>query len=141
MLKEKQKKVILEFMLGNDVFCCLPTGYGKSLCYALLPLLYDSIRCAAPSIVVCISPLIALMIDQKEKFTKMGISTEFISQTYLDLDGPGINAIKEGAVQLLFISPESLLNNRQWRSLLLSEVYNKNLVCVAIDEAHCVPKW
>ena len=29
-LKEKQKEVISAFISGNDVFCCLPSGYGKS---------------------------------------------------------------------------------------------------------------
>ena len=30
-LKEKQKEVISAFISGNDVFCCLPSRYGKSL--------------------------------------------------------------------------------------------------------------
>ena len=56
VLKEKQRETIA---LGNDVFCCLPTGYGKSLCYALLPKLYDKLRAtSSSSIVICISPIV-----------------------------------------------------------------------------------
>ena len=40
-LKSLQLKVIMSFFAGRDVFAILPTGYGKSLCYALLPLLFD----------------------------------------------------------------------------------------------------
>lgn len=40
-LKEKQSEAIVQFMSGRDVFVSLPTGYGKSLIYALLPPAYD----------------------------------------------------------------------------------------------------
>ena len=43
-LKDKQIKAISRFCSGNDVFVSLPTGYGKSLIYALLPLIFDKIR-------------------------------------------------------------------------------------------------
>ena len=33
-LKPEQLKVITEFVNGRDVFAVLPTGYGKTLCYA-----------------------------------------------------------------------------------------------------------
>ena len=32
-----QAKVLNAFVGGRDVFVALPTGYGKSLCFALLP--------------------------------------------------------------------------------------------------------
>jgi len=43
-LKDKQKETILAFLRGRDTFVSLPTGYGKSLIYALLPLVFDKIR-------------------------------------------------------------------------------------------------
>jgi superfamily II DNA helicase RecQ len=44
VLKEKQLEAILEFLSGKDVFVCLPTGYGKSLIYGILPLVYDELK-------------------------------------------------------------------------------------------------
>ena len=40
-LKQEQKDAIKEFVKGHDVFVCLPTGFGKSLCYIILPMLYS----------------------------------------------------------------------------------------------------
>ena len=69
------------------------------------------------------------MMDQK-KYIEIGISAEFISESYCDIEK--ILGIKEGTSQLIFMSPESLLNNRQWRGVLLSRVLTDNLVCIAI---------
>ena len=50
---------------GEDVFGVLPTGYGKSLCYACLPWVFDNLySIEKPSIVIVVSPLTAIMIDQ-----------------------------------------------------------------------------
>ena len=40
-LKEEQKRSVQAVYEGNDVFVWLPTGYGKSLCYQVLPLVFD----------------------------------------------------------------------------------------------------
>ena len=42
-MKPEQLQVVLKFVKGRDVFAVLPTGFGKSLCYACLPLAFDSI--------------------------------------------------------------------------------------------------
>lgn len=43
-LKEKQLEAILKFLSGKDVFVSLPTGYGKSLIYEILPLVFDILK-------------------------------------------------------------------------------------------------
>lgn len=43
-LKTEQIETISAVLEGKDVFAQLPTGYGKSLIYTLLPLLMDEIH-------------------------------------------------------------------------------------------------
>ena len=52
------------FVLGNDVFAVLPTGYGKSLCYACLPGVFNQILGVTTSIVIVITPLTSIIKDQ-----------------------------------------------------------------------------
>lgn len=40
-LKTEQRKAVLQLYEGRDVFVLLPTGYGKSICYQVLPFLFD----------------------------------------------------------------------------------------------------
>ena len=42
-LLPQQERVVRAFVQGRDVFVSLPTGSGKSLCYCLLPLLFDEL--------------------------------------------------------------------------------------------------
>ena len=37
-LKPEQQDVVETFVKGHDVFAVLPTGFGKSLCFACLPI-------------------------------------------------------------------------------------------------------
>ena len=41
VLKPKQEEAFIHLYAGRDVFAWFPTGYGKSLCYQLLPFMFD----------------------------------------------------------------------------------------------------
>ena len=153
-VKPDQLRAVRSFLEGNDVFVCLPTGAGKSLCYAILPSVHDSFRrggygqpsdsdAAEPaitkvsSVVLIVSPLIALMKDQVECFTRKGLKAVYIDSS----DEEAKIAAMSGEFQLVYISPETLINDRQWRRILESDYLRCNLVALVIDEAHCVRKW
>lgn len=63
-LKPQQLEAMMAFISGKDVFVVLPTGFGKSLIYASLPLAFDVLRASNDSVVVVITPLTAIMKDQ-----------------------------------------------------------------------------
>ena len=42
-LREHQLLAVSNLVIGNDVFGVLPTGYGNSLCYAMLLLVFDEL--------------------------------------------------------------------------------------------------
>ena len=44
VLKPKQEEALKAFVSGKDTFVVLPTGYGKSVIYAILPNVYDKLR-------------------------------------------------------------------------------------------------
>ena len=121
-------------------FVSLPTGYGKSLCFAILPLVYDWLRqCEGSSIVVIMTPLQSLMVDQHDRFSRVGLRVEFVGSCQDDQDA--LIRVREGQAQLVYISSEQLLGNLLWREMLCSEVCQRNLVAFVIDEAHTVSKW
>lgn len=72
-MKPAQVEVVLNFVRGRDVFAILPTGFGKSLCYACLPAAFDAInkKERGHSIAVVVTPLLAIMKDQviKDRLT------------------------------------------------------------------------
>ena len=89
----------------------LPTGYGKSLCYGCLPGAFDRLRRSkAKSIVVVISPLVALMKDQVNNFASTGLSAGYVSE---DSSHEMKLGVLPGAYQLVFFSLEAVLNQKK----------------------------
>ena len=142
-LKVEQKRVLKSFVEGRDVFVSLPTGYGKSLCYALLPAIFNmktGLTELKTSICLIVSPLIALMKDQSVLFAQKGIPAAFVSDKETT-DKETRRRIRRGEYQLVFISPEALFLTAEWRGMLSSDLYRRYLVGFIVDEAHCVKKW
>ena len=43
-LRREQELAVKQFARGHDVFTSLPTGSGKSVCYGILPIVFDLLR-------------------------------------------------------------------------------------------------
>jgi len=56
------------------------------------------------SIVICISPLTAIMVDQREKLKAKGVNVEFVGEAQTDYSVK--DKVIQGKVELVFISPE-----------------------------------
>ena len=76
ILKVKQVICLESLYLKKDLVAVLPTGYGKSLVFQVLPYLLkerdaakssSNAQVVGPSVVVVVSPLNALMYDQISK--------------------------------------------------------------------------
>ena len=139
-LKDKQKEAIESFASGKDVFVALPTGYGKSLCYQVLPILFDALRGhpTPTSIIVVVTPLTSIVKDQVSKLEDKQLPAVHVTSA---VGESAEDAILEGKYTVVYFSPEQLLRRSKWREMLQSEVYQKNLVAFVVDEAHCVKQW
>ena len=54
---------------------------------------------------------------------------------------PLLSSVEQLNYNLVFISPESTLNNERWRSMLTNTVYSSCLMGIAVDEVHCITEW
>ena len=99
---------------GQGVFVVLPTGYGKSLCYACIPTTFDTL-CGVNKhsivVVVVVTPLIALMKDQVAIFTSEGVSATYVGCE--TVTSKMEQAIMQGSYQLILISLESSLGSME----------------------------
>ena len=107
--KKRQVEAIMSILNGNDTFVSLPIGYGKSVIYVALPFVKDRMCSRNGSSVVCVSPLTSLMMDQRAKFSPMDISTEFVGE--MQRDEAAIQRVLRGEVQLVYISPENIIQS------------------------------
>ncbi|XP_019627731.1 PREDICTED: uncharacterized protein LOC109472402 [Branchiostoma belcheri] len=127
-LKAEQKGALKAILNGEDVLALLPTGFGKSLIYQVLPRV-----CKKLPIVIVVSPLVALMEDQIKEASKFGVSAAQL--------GKSDEEILSGKAELVFGSPESWLLNEKWRGMLASSRYRRNIVAIVVDEVHMTYKW
>ena len=62
-LEPEQKDCVQCVYEGKDVFVWLPTGFGKTVCFEVLPFMFDMKLGRVDSLVVVVSPLVSLMVD------------------------------------------------------------------------------
>ena len=79
VLKAEQATCIKCIYEGKDVFLWLPTGFGKSLCYEVLPFVFDDKLGKDNSVVIVVSPLISLMVDQVQSLRRRSVRPAIMS--------------------------------------------------------------
>ena len=126
----QQQEIIEHVCAGGDAIALMPTGSGKSLCYQIPALVRDGTG-------VVISPLIALMQDQVDALTVLGVRAGFLNSTQDPDERRGVEyAFLDGKLDLLYLAPERLRTESALRLLDRGTV-----ALFAIDEAHCVAQW
>ena len=159
-LREKQQETLQHLFEGRDVISVLPTGYGKSVIYQLLPWMFQKKHDQeTPMIVLVVSPLTALMEDQVMELRQRGVSTCFLNihgtsgkytQAMSDPDeedepvycckGVTLSHVADGDFNILYLHPEALRNSDLQR-IIRSHLYANRVCCVVVDEAHMISEW
>ncbi|MFI6047143.1 DNA helicase RecQ [Nocardia sp. NPDC051321] len=125
-----QREIVEHVVEGGDALVLMPTGGGKSLCYQVPALV-------RPGVGVVISPLIALMQNQVDALSALGVRAGFLNSTQFPDERRAVEAqFVAGELDLLYLAPERL------RLESTAQLFDRGKVGLfAIDEAHCVSQW
>ena len=93
------------------------------------------------SVVLVVSPLISLMIDQVVGLKAVGVSASILNTTGGSIP-KALLATEDDLTKcsILFSSPEALVSSK-WREVLEKPSISGRIVAVVVDEVHCIPKW
>ncbi|HVH34661.1 MAG TPA: DNA helicase RecQ [Tahibacter sp.] len=126
----EQAAIVEHLSGGSDCLVLMPTGGGKSLCYQVPALLRDGTA-------IVVSPLIALMQDQVDALTQLGVAAAYLNSSLSPQQQREVEQrLLRRELKLLYVAPERLLGERTLE--LLERV---PIALFAIDEAHCVSQW
>ena len=158
-LKPKQVQCLEAIYFGRDTIGVLPTGYGKSIIFHLLPGLFlDKINSRSRShtespihpVIVVISPLNSLISDQIRRSTEGNVKAAILNVRKAkdsdDLEPDNTSEtnsswLKDAKYDIIFTHPEAVLSCKNGIELFQSTPYQRGVQAIVIDEAHCILEW
>ena len=136
--RDGQWESIEQLLNKKRVLVVQRTGWGKSMVYFLTTKLLRE-QGKGVGATLLISPLLALMRNQIEAATNIGITARSINSSNPSYWQQVKQELENNAVDVLLISPERLANDDFRRNILASIAGNVGLFVV--DEAHCISDW
>ncbi len=131
-LRSPQGEIIQSLLNQQDALIVMPTGGGKSICFQLPALL-------STGLTLIISPLVALMENQVQELTEKNLPAALLhSELPAAKRRQTLQALENQQLQLLYVSPETLLTPPVWSRLTHPQLQIDRLI---LDEAHCLVHW
>ena len=128
-----QLEICLNILQNKDTFVVMSTGSGKSLTFQLPAIALHDLGYRVCTIVI--SPLISLIEDQVLGLRALGIAAGAIGGNVSNEDELRAS---NGEFVVLYATPEKI---DHWKEGLKALAKTCKIICVAIDESHCVSEW
>ncbi len=124
-----QQELIDSILGGRDTIGIMPTGAGKSLTYQIPARILGGTT-------LVVSPLIALMKDQVDALTEVGIAATYLNSTLEPQErAERLRKLAAGEYELLYAAPEGI------EASVGQVLHAIKLTMIAVDEAHCISQW
>ena len=128
-LRDFQQPALDALTEGRDSLILMPTSAGKSV-------IFQGLAIETEKLVLVIEPHLALELDQVAGLRDKGISSACLNSLQSAKEQKQVLAdIEQGALRLLYLTPEMLQNPKVQQTLLAAD-----LAGMMVDEAHCLCK-
>jgi ATP-dependent DNA helicase Q4 len=140
--RKGQEWAVKRCLEGKKSVLIAPTGFGKSLCYALPAALHDGVC-------IVVSPLISLIQDQLRALPPRVPAATLSGSISAAKTAAILDDVVRKRLKILFVSPERLTSPAFRRLFIPTWDLEKNekqrkfpeISLLCIDEAHCISQW
>ncbi|KAF8193978.1 P-loop containing nucleoside triphosphate hydrolase protein [Mycena galopus ATCC 62051] len=150
-----QLNLVVRILDGEDIFCALATGGGKSALFAvpilvlkemaLHPEIYPALPVRALPVGIVIAPTKGLAANIVFELGKLNIpALSYCQETVTQARKDGRNLVHEirecKTWNIICVDPEHL-RDKSWRQITAYEIFSANVVYSCVDEAHLINQW